>query len=70
MRLGIEGLALLLAAPVRGVEKTDAERDIVDGFDVTSGSWTMVSCAERGFGEASATSGTPSSPDTERGSPL
>ena len=68
MKVMVEGLVSFVAAA--GVEKADHGSDGVGLLEVTSEVWTLVSCDMRGTGEAAVSNGMPSSPLTERGSPL
>ena len=64
----MKGLVLFVAPG--GVENADHEWDGVGFVEVTSEVDTMESSVVRGSDEAAASSGTPSSPETEQGSPL
>jgi hypothetical protein len=64
----VNGLVLFVAPG--GVEKADHEWDGVGSVDVISEVDTMESSMVRGSDEAAASSGTPSSQETEQGSPL
>jgi hypothetical protein len=64
----VNGLVLFVAQA--GVEKADDEFDEVGFVEVTSEVDTVESSVVRGSDEAAASSGTPSSPEAEQGSPL
>jgi hypothetical protein len=64
----VNGLVLFVA-PGR-VEKADHEWDGVGFVEVTFEVDTMGSNVVRESGKAAASSGTPSSPETEQGSPV